>query len=109
LAYQESLRFAEKIVEDEESRRFQLQIQLLEDDNNDLQEQLSMEDRRIDELEAECGALQGDLELSESSLRQFQNDLRARDRELNKLRVSIAQAALHYCELLTISRLNFIL
>ena len=88
LAYQESLLKSDLIIRDEASRRLRLRILLLEGENDDLHEQLSLADDRIDILEQEGEELQEQSEEAQEDARKQESELRARIRELNNLKVS---------------------
>jgi chromosome segregation ATPase len=87
LAYEQSLREADTIIHEEEARRLQLRILLLEDNNDELNEQLTLEDDKMEELERECVELRMRLEQAEIDVRKGENDLRIQTREISNLRV----------------------
>ncbi|RFU28703.1 hypothetical protein B7463_g7636, partial [Scytalidium lignicola] len=89
LEYQESLRNADKIVQDEGARRLRLQILLLENENDDLHEQLALDDDRIDSLEEETERLQLDLQSAQDYSSHYSNELRLKERELNSLKIEL--------------------
>lgn len=87
LAYEESLRKADVLIQEEEARRLQLRILLLEDENDDLNEQLTLEDEQMEGLERERAELRNSLEHVELDLRRSENDLRTQAREMSNLKV----------------------
>jgi hypothetical protein len=87
LAYQETIRKSEFIIQDEAARRLRLRILLLEDENGELHEQLAIGDDRIDELEQDCAELQRQLEQAETISHRYETDLRMKARELGNLKV----------------------
>ena len=87
MAYQEALQNTELIVKDEAARRLRVRILLLENETEDLNEQLAMEEDRIDLLEQEGDGLRVQLEHSEEETRRQESDLRVQTRELHNLRV----------------------
>ncbi|KAI9740946.1 MAG: hypothetical protein M1818_004552 [Claussenomyces sp. TS43310] len=90
LAYQETLRDFERVVQDESARRLRLQILFLEDSNDELQEQVTSEDDQIGLLEEERTSLQSDLKQAQIGLRRYEVDLQTQTRELNNLRAELA-------------------
>lgn len=90
-AYQETLHGTELIVRDEDSRRLRLRILLLEEEMADLNEQLSSDDERINDMEQERDDLKAQLEQGEEEARRIDSNLRMTTRELNGLKVSSIQ------------------
>lgn len=86
-AYQESIRKCELILSDESVRRLRLRVLLLENENDDLHDQLSLEDDRIDDLEQENADLLRQLEQSEMKSHRKDSELRTHTRELSNLKV----------------------
>jgi predicted RNase H-like nuclease (RuvC/YqgF family) len=89
LAYQETIRKSDFIVQDEAARRLRLRILLLEDENDELHEHLAIEDDRIDELEQDCAELQRQVEHAENTSLRYETELRMKARELNNLKVRL--------------------
>jgi len=87
LQYQEGCIKTELIVKDEAARRLRLRILLLENENDDLHEQLSLADDRIDVLEQEGEELRGQFEEAQEDARTQETELRANTRELHNLKV----------------------
>lgn len=87
LAYQETVRKSDFIIQDEAARRLRLRILLLEDENDELREQLAIEDDRLDELEQDCAELQRQVEQAETASHRYETELRMKARELNNLKV----------------------
>ncbi|KAH8820981.1 hypothetical protein F5884DRAFT_766082 [Xylogone sp. PMI_703] len=89
VAYQESLRKTDMIVQDEAARRLRLQILLLENQNDELHEQLAVGEERIDGLEEEGERLQLELQAAQDYSSHYANELRLKERELNNLKVEL--------------------
>lgn len=89
LAYQETIRKSDFIIQDEAARRLRLQILLLEDENDELHEQLAIEDDRLDELEQDCAELQRQVEQAEVTSHRYEKELRMKARELSNLKVKL--------------------
>lgn len=90
LAYEESLRKADIIIQEESTRRLKIQLLLLQDDNNDLNEQLAEDEERIEDLEGERDTLRQELEHIEANLQQHENDSKVQARELSSLKAEMA-------------------
>ena len=87
LAYSKACHEVEAVREAEKIRHLRIQILLLEDNNDELQAQLTQADDRIDELEQHNHELGDDLEACEKKLENVQGDLRIRSREIETLKV----------------------
>ena len=105
MAYQESLRNADSIVKEEDSRRLRLRIVMLESENDELHEQMALGDDRYDALEQEHADMRDQLEQAQMDALRHENDLRIQTREVNKLKVcEITTAGQH---ILIAHRLNW--
>lgn len=80
------------LLQEERSRKLQVQLLLLEDDNNDLLHQLKDEEERIDALEAEKQALEGQLEDADREIGMLKSAMKGKDRELHDLQVGQPRA-----------------
>lgn len=87
-AYEKSCRQVEVICESEGARQLRLETLLLEHENEELHIQLAQGDERIDDLEQYVLDLQRDVRAGEDSLDALQGHLRAKDREIESLKVS---------------------
>lgn len=87
--YQQTLHGTELIVKDEDSRRLRLQILLMEEDMAEMNEQLSGDDERINDLEQEREELKTQLEQGEEEARRMDGSLRTTVREVTGLKVSV--------------------
>ena len=87
LAYEKTLRQSEALYEEEGARRLRAQILLLEDDNENLHEQLTQDEERIDELTEVGEDLKSQLIRARNSLDNSQSDLRLKSREIETLKV----------------------
>ena len=95
MAYHETLRNADLITKDESARRLRLRILLLENENDDLHEQLSLADDRIDELEQEAEDVRTQLEFAQEESGQHEAELRSQSRELKTLKVILLYRAFY--------------
>ncbi len=89
LAYQETIQKSDFIIQDEAARRLRLQVLLLENENDELNEQLAIEDNRIDELEQDCAELQGQVEQAEATSHRYKTEVLLKTRELSNLKVRL--------------------
>jgi uncharacterized protein YutD len=94
LAYQETIRKSDFIIQDEAARRLRLRILLLEDENDELHEQLAIEDDRVVELEQGCAELQRQVEQAETTSHRYEAELRTKARELSNLKVLLQTGAI---------------
>lgn len=90
--YQQTLHGTELIVKDEDSRRLRLQILLMEEDMAEINEQLSSDDERINDLEQERDELKIQLEQGEEEARRMDGSLRTTVREVSGLKVRVFNA-----------------
>lgn len=87
LAYQETLRNTDLIIKDEGARRLRLRILMLETENDELHEQLSAGDDRIDVLEQDSEDLSSQLVNAQEQISQQEAQIRTQTRELSNLKV----------------------
>lgn len=87
LAYETSLQQSEALYEEERARRLRAQILLLEDDNDNLHEQLTQDEARIDELTEVGEDQKSQLVKTRNSLDNSHSDLRLKAREIETLKV----------------------
>jgi uncharacterized coiled-coil DUF342 family protein len=88
MAYQETLRNADMIINDEGARRLRLRILMLENENDELHEQLALGDDRIDALEQEGDELRSQLGHAQEDHCQQEAEIRTQTRELQNLKVN---------------------
>ena len=93
VAYERCLFQSELIYEEEKARQLRLNLILLEDNNDELQEQLLIEDRRNGDLETSMEDVQNRLEAVQSEAERLRSDLRMKNREVENLKV---KPAVHY-------------
>ncbi|KAI9707530.1 MAG: hypothetical protein M1836_000491 [Candelina mexicana] len=82
LAYEQSVQRVDISYEQEKARQLRVRILLLEDENDDLHDQLTQDDDRIDELERSVKEGRESLGEIENRLQCVQGELRAKSREL---------------------------
>ncbi|KAI9764387.1 MAG: hypothetical protein M1835_007594 [Candelina submexicana] len=82
LAYEQSVQRVDISYEQEKARQLRVRIQLLEDENDDLHDQLTQDDDRIDKLEGSVKEGRESLGEIENHLQCAQGELRAKSREL---------------------------
>lgn len=87
MAYHETVRKSDFIIQDEAARRLRLRILLVEDENDELYEQLAIGEDSIDLLEQNCAELQRQVEQTEAISHRYETELRIKARELSKLKV----------------------
>lgn len=94
MAYERTLLETRNIYNEEEARRFQVQILLLEDEKDDLHAQLAQSDQRLDRLENNQSRTQNQLTIATNGLEKARLDLRvmSRENELLKVRLSTNKA-----------------
>ena len=88
LAYEKCLHQTNAIYDEERVRALRVQVYILEDENDQLQEQLALDQDRIDELEQLSDGRQGELNAAYDSLDVAQSDLRLKAREIETLKVT---------------------
>ncbi|KIX03805.1 uncharacterized protein Z518_07358 [Rhinocladiella mackenziei CBS 650.93] len=89
LAYERSLREAERIYEEERVRALNVQLLLFEDENDSLQEHAAQNEDHQASLEETNEELRVHVSEVEAELRQTQMDLRARQRDLDHLKAEV--------------------
>lgn len=75
------------VYNEEDARRFRVQILLLEDEKDDLHTQLAQSDQRVDQLENNEIRAQNQLTMAAKSLEKARLDLGAKSRENELLKV----------------------
>ena len=88
-AYEMCLFRSELLYEEERERQLRLKLLLLEDDNDELQEQLSVEDRRNRDLEISIEDTQSRLTAMENEAERLRGEIRMKNRELETLKVTV--------------------
>lgn len=86
LAYKETLRNTDLIIKDEGARRLRLRILMLETENDELHEQLSAGDDRIDVLEQDSEDLSAQLANAQEQIAQLEAQIRTQTREMSNLK-----------------------
>lgn len=89
MAYERAILETKTIYNEEEARRFRVQILLLEDEKDDLHSQLAQSDQRVDQLETIEVRIQNELTMAAKSLEKVRLDLRAKSRENELLKVNL--------------------
>lgn len=92
MAYQETLRNTELIVQEERSRKLRVRIVMLENDNDDLNETIAAGDDRIELLEQDGDELRAQLEQARQELLHHEANLRSQARELSNVKVGLHSA-----------------
>ena len=87
VAYEKSSHQTELVICGEKARRFQLQILLLEDVNEDLHAQLAADNESVEELMIYCREIERRLEVAQDSLQTAESDMRIKLREIETLKV----------------------
>lgn len=85
--FEESMRQADFIIHDENARRLQLRILILEEDNEKLHIQIDEEHDRMYSLEDERDQLLKDVQYADEKALGFEEEVRSRTKELNSLKV----------------------
>ncbi|MCJ1382598.1 hypothetical protein MMC17_005711 [Xylographa soralifera] len=89
IAYEKCLFQSELLYEEEKERQLRLKLLLLEDDNDELQEQLSIEDRRNGDLETSMEDIQSRLRTMENEAERLRGELRMKNREVDTLKAEL--------------------
>ncbi|MCJ1463623.1 hypothetical protein MMC07_002231 [Pseudocyphellaria aurata] len=89
VAYERSFLGIKDIYNEEESRRFQVQILLLEDEKDDLHTELAQSDQRVEHLENNEIRTQNESTVAAKSLEKARLDLRAKSRENELLKTEL--------------------
>ena len=89
MAYERAILETKTIYNEEEARRFRVQILLLEDEKDDLHSQLAQSDQRVNQLETSEVRIQNELTMAAKSLEKVRLDLRAKSRENDLLKVNL--------------------
>jgi hypothetical protein len=88
-AYDRALQQSERICEEERVRTLRLQQLLLEHENDALQQQLAGVEAQLEDLEDHEESAQAQIGQLDADLQCAQNDLRARTREVERLRAEV--------------------
>ncbi|MCJ1389789.1 hypothetical protein MMC18_002646 [Xylographa bjoerkii] len=89
IAYEKCLFQSELLYEEEKARRLRMNLILLEDDNDELQEQLLIEDRRNGDLETSLESIQSRLDAMENDAERLRGELRMKNREVETLKAEL--------------------
>ena len=89
LAYERALRDAERIYEEERVRQLRVQLLLLQHGNDELQEQAEKDEDERHQLEDTNEELHAHLAEVEAELQQTQMDLKARIRDLDRMKTEV--------------------
>lgn len=90
VAYERTFLETRSIYNEEEARRFRVQLLLLEDEKDDLHSQLAQSDQRVDLLENNEIRVQNQLTMAAKNLEKARLDLRANSRENELLKVNLS-------------------
>lgn len=89
VAYERTFLETRSIYNEEEARRFRVQLLLLEDEKDDLHSQLAQSDQRVDLLENNEIRVQNQLTMAAKNLEKARLDLRANSRENELLKAEL--------------------
>ncbi|MCJ1477896.1 hypothetical protein MMC13_006569 [Lambiella insularis] len=89
LTYERCLFQSSLLCEEEKARRLRLNLLLLEDANDDLQEQLSVEDHRNSDMEGMIQDIRGQLDAVEGESERLRGELRIKNREVENLKAEL--------------------
>lgn len=87
MAYERTFLDSRSIYNEEEARRFRVQILLLEDEKDDLHTQLAQSDQLVDQLEKNKIHTRNQLNMAEKCLERARLDQQAKSRENDLLKV----------------------
>ncbi|KAG9245008.1 hypothetical protein BJ878DRAFT_503467 [Calycina marina] len=88
-AYQQTLRNADSIIKEEAARRLRLKLMLLDGENEEIQEKLSLAEDRVDGMEQQCEYLRSQLDSVQEEARRGATELRLQNRELENAKAEL--------------------